>query len=259
MTYQTVQGGAGDLIWIPSGVSATTSGMTPRRFGILQDVSIDFAGSMKELYGKNRVAINIMDTELKISGKAKTAQLKADLFNFFFGATAPVAGATRRVVIDEAATPSSGTGTYQVTNHATFVEDLGVYDTVTGTWLTEVASTATPIAGQYKAASGVYTFVAGFADPCLISYSYTVAAGALVTAVNMVIPNIAMGTGPRFGLVMTNAQIDGLQCTIKLYKCLSSKLTLGWKNNDWSIPEFDFAAMDNGSGSIGDINLDQAQ
>ena len=253
---QLVQGGVGDVIWIPNSVTAGISGPTPRRFGILQDVSVDFSGSIKPLYGKLRMPVSQMDTEFKISGKAKGAQFKSDLFNMFFGAPAPTSGNTRRVSLDEAITPT-GSGVATVARAATFVEDLGVYDTVTGLWNLNISTTGTPSAGQYKVSTGgVYTFQAADVNPKQITYSYTVASGG--SGVSFKIPNIAMGAGPRFGVVISNAQIDGLQCTLKLYKALSSKLTLAWKFNDWSIPEFDFEAMDDGSGFVGDINFDQA-
>ena len=253
---QTAQGGVGDLIWIPNSTTAGTSGPTPRRFGILQDVSVDFSGSNKPLYGKGRMPAFVMDTEFKIEGKAKGAQFKADLFNLFFGAAAPTAGNTRRVSLDEAITPT-GSGVATVAQAATFVEDLGVYDTVTGLWNIIISSTGTPSAGQYKVSTGgVYTFFSTDTNPKQITYSYTVASGG--GGVSFKIPNIAMGSGPRFGVVISNAQIDGKQCTLKLYKALSSKLSFAWKFNDWNIPEFDFSAMDDGSGFVGDINFDQA-
>jgi len=193
-----------------------------------------------------------MNTELKITGKAKSAEFKADLLNFFFGVAAPVTGMTRRVALDEAATPSSGT--YTVAQTTKFAEDLGVYDTVTGLWMPAV--TATPPLGSYipgAAGTGTYTFNGSDSNPKLITYAYTVAA----TGVNVPLLNIPMGSGPRFQVTITNAQIDGLQCTVTLNKCGSTKLGMAWKYNDFNIPEFDFFAMDDGSGAIGSINLDQ--
>jgi hypothetical protein len=253
---QLVQGGVGDVIWVPNSVTAGISGPTPRRFGILQDVSVDFSGSTKELYGKNRVAAFVMDTELKVSGKAKGAQFKSDLFNMFFGAPAPTSGNTRRVSLDEAITPT-GSGVATVAQAATFVEDLGVYDTITGLWNINISATGTPAAGQYKVSTGgVYTFFSTDTNPKQITYSYTVASGGGSVYFN--IPNIAMGSGPRFAVVISNAQIDGKMVTIRLNKCLSNKLSISWKFNDWNIPEFDFAAMDDGTGYIGSINQDVA-
>jgi len=248
---QLIQFGSGDLFAVPQGTYATTN-PTPVRFGILQEVSVDFSGSTKELYGKNRMAVAVAATELKITGKAKAANFSAPLVNgVFFGGT-PVSGQTNRTIINEPLTPTSGTGT--VANGSTFVKDLGVFDTVTGLYMTLV-TTGTPTTGQYKvAAAGVYTFPNTDTNPKLISYTYTVAASGL----NFKIPNSPMGSNPQFSLYLANGQYQGIEVNLELYLCGSNKLTFGWKNTDWMVPEFDFYALDNGSGYVGEINADQA-
>lgn len=65
------------------------AGGSPVRFGALQDVSIDFDGEIKELYGQNQYALDAARGKTKITGKAKFAQISAAIFtNMFFGTSA---------------------------------------------------------------------------------------------------------------------------------------------------------------------------
>src|SRR5215471_12854191 len=67
----------------------TTSGVGPRQFGILQDVTVDFDWTNKELYGMFQYPVAIGRGQAKISGKAKFARVEGLLFSdLFFGQTA---------------------------------------------------------------------------------------------------------------------------------------------------------------------------
>ena len=55
------------------GTSLTASPATPRRFGILQDATLDFSADLKELYGQKRYAIALAPGKTKVSIKAKFA------------------------------------------------------------------------------------------------------------------------------------------------------------------------------------------
>lgn len=246
-----IQFGSGDIFAVPQGTFAAAA-PTPVRFGILQEVTVDFSGSQKELYGKNRMPIAVAGTEMKVTGSAKAAQFSGALLNaVFFGGT-PAAGNTNRTALNEPITPASGTAT--VAQGSTFAQDLGVYDTVTGLYMTLI-KTGTPTTGQYKVGSGgVYTFPVADTNPKLISYTYTVAAAGQ----SFKIPNVAMGSNPQFSLYLSNGQYQGMQVNLELYLCGSNKVTLGWKNADFMVPDFSFYAMDNGTGFIGELNTDIA-
>ena len=104
--------GAGTLY----GVRNDIANGTPIRFGALQDVSIDFAGDVKELYGQSQFALDAARGKTKITGKAKFAQISASILtNMFFGTTATV-GQTQ-TVYNEADTVSAVVS--GVTNAAT--------------------------------------------------------------------------------------------------------------------------------------------
>jgi hypothetical protein len=79
---------------------------TPIRFGALQDVSVDFSGELKELYGQNQYALDAARGKVKIQGKAKYAQISASIMtNMFFGGSSTVG--TNVTVYNEADTISA--------------------------------------------------------------------------------------------------------------------------------------------------------
>ena len=61
------------------GVSLQDGKQTPVRFGTLQDVSIETATTVKELFGSNQFAEEIRRGTIKVSGKTKFAQLNGEL------------------------------------------------------------------------------------------------------------------------------------------------------------------------------------
>ena len=78
--------GAGVLTAIPtidlSGNAITLP--TPVSFGILQEFSIDFSGSIKELFGQYRLPVAAAPGTMKVSCKAKAARFTAAMFNLAF-------------------------------------------------------------------------------------------------------------------------------------------------------------------------------
>jgi len=79
---------------------------TPIRFGAMQDISIDFAGEVKELYGQSQYPLDAARGKIKLTGKAKFAQISALIMtNMFFGTTA-TAGQTL-TAYNESATVSA--------------------------------------------------------------------------------------------------------------------------------------------------------
>jgi hypothetical protein len=232
--------GSGDIFLIPFG-GASAPNPTPMKVGTLQDVSIDISATNKELYGKNTFAVAVRRGKSKIECKAKFANITAKLLNdAMFGQT--IAATQIVAVVDELATPIVHVVT--VAGSATFLTDLGVVDTVTGQSMILVASA--PAAGQYMQAAGVYTFMAGFADPVKISYEKSSTSGQSFT-----VPNLPMGATPLFMAVFTETDAPtGNQITITLNSCVASKFSLASKQEDFMIPEFDFSAFADSNGNV---------
>jgi len=233
------------------GRSTTNTPATPVRFGALQDVSLDFSFSTKELYGQYQFPIAIGRGTGKISGKAKFAQFNAQTFNdLFFGLSNPTTGETKTMV-SEAKTVTANIVT--ATNNTTYTQDLGVVYSANGTVFTRVTSGA--LVGQYSCneTTGVYTFNATDNNVAvLVSYNYTDASnGKKITLTNQL-----LGNAPQFIAVFTET-FNGKQMTIALNACMSNKLTLATKLEDFTIPDFDFAAFADSSNSIGSISMDE--
>lgn len=240
-----VQFGAGTVI----GVRTDVANSTPAFFGVLQDIEIDFDQSLTELVGQYKLAVDIAPGKLKVSGKAKFAQIQAStLGNLMFGVT-PVPSSGFQMAVAEAGTVTTHAVT--VTHSATFVQDLGVYNAVTGAQYTPVASA--PALGQYTVSAGVYTFNASDTiATAKIYYTYTV-----TTLNQMSMSQQLMGVGPTFSLFLSNQYVNNAgqnnTLNLKLNACRSSKLTLPFKNTDYSISEFDFQAFADQAGNWGSI------
>lgn len=226
------------------------AGITPVRFGILQDVSLDFSADLKELYGQGRYAIALAPGKTKVEIKAKFAGIRGNLFNqLYFGATAT---ATQTMYADSEAdtVPASTTYTVTAANGASFVQDEGVFYQATGLPLTKVGSITT--IGQYvppTASPGVYTFSSSDASAGVyISYLYSSTSG-----VQIPISNQKMGVGPSFKVVLAGT-FDGRQANYIFNQCQSSKLSLPFKQDDYEISELDFMVAADINGNIGSIN-----
>lgn len=82
-------------------LAATPTVGSPATFGALQDVSIDFSFTNKQLNGSNQFPLVIARGTGKISGKAKFANIDASLFNdLFFQGTKSTTGNTTTLTIN---------------------------------------------------------------------------------------------------------------------------------------------------------------
>lgn len=219
---------------------------TPTLFGVLQEVSVDISGDVKELYGQNQFAEAVARGKAKISCKAKFGRINGLLLNqLFFGQTVSSSIVADYYDATGSAIPSTP---YQITPtvpaSGTWSRDLGVRN-ASGNPMTRVASA--PTTGQYSVAAGVYTFAA--ADTGLtvfISFAYTAASTVAKTSI---VSNIAMGSAPSFRCDLSNGYLGG-QLALSLYNCISTKLSFSTKLDDFEIPEMDFSAFANSAGQV---------
>ncbi len=233
------------------GRSLTNNVPTPVRFGALQGVTIDFSFSTKELHGQYQFPIALARGAGKITGKADFAQFNAQVFNdLFFGNDNPATGATRTAV-SEAKTVTSNV--VNPTNNTTFASDLGVVRASDGSLFARV--TSSPVGLQYSCneTTGVYSFNATQNNvPVLINYTYADAvAGKKITITNQL-----MGTSPTFTAVFTET-FCGKSMTVSLKRCMSSKLSLVTKLEDFTSPNFDFMAYADDSGAVASISMEE--
>ena len=186
----------------------------------------------------------------KVSGKAKFANLDGPVFNTIFFGNAPATG-QKLWSYNEGATVASSPYPASVASAANFDADLGVVYVSSGLQLARVASS--PSAGQYSVAAGVYSFSSGDAGKALlITYSYAQATGGSKAVIN----NKLMGVAPTFQIDFydVNPNIAGAQWSLRLYSCISTKLSLASKLEDFTIPELDFEAFANAASNLGEVN-----
>ena len=232
------------------GINSITN-PTPARFGVTQEISVDFTAATKPIIGQNNLPFSVAKASLSTKGKIVFGQFNGRVINeLFFGGTSAT-GQTLAIDSESGTIPSTP---YQVTvaNSASWVTDLGVVyssGASLGLPLTRVASA--PATGQYSVAAGVYTFAS--ADTTLtvkISYTYTLT----TSGQTFTISQQAMGQANTFKTVIA-LQYAGQKAAITLNACVSSKLSIATKLEDFTKPEMDFEAFADGSGNLGSISV----
>jgi hypothetical protein len=246
--------GAGKLIAVPTNLADGTAiaNPTPVVLGTMQDISLDLSVEIKTLYGSKRYPIAVGQGKGKTEIKAKYAEIDGGILGSLFFGKAATAG-IKAAVFDSAGTiPATP---FQLTmtppSSGTYVADLGVMFSATGVQLTRVASA--PATGQYSvnATTGAYTFAAADTGKVVkISYEYSAAAGGQVWTMT----NETMGYTPSFTLLLQNGY-DGQNLVCKLNRCVSGKLSLPLKSDDFAIYDFEAEAFADAAGSLGYICL----
>jgi hypothetical protein len=223
------------------------SNPTPLLFGTLQDISIDMSFETKTLHGQNQFPVAVGRGKGKITGKAKYAQISGAMFNsLFFGQTMTAGLLSANYDTTGVLIPASSPYTVTVTpaNSGVWSQDLGVID-ANGQPMTRVASA--PASGQYSVAAGVYTFAAGdTGKKVYVNYQYTATS---TTSRKSTVQNVQMGYAPTFRADFS-VSYQGKSLTMSLPSCIASKLGFGAKNDDFSVPEFDFEAFADPAGNV---------
>lgn len=231
--------GVGQLVVTPSG-----SNPTPVQLAILQDASLDISFAEKLLYGAYQLPVDVARGEAKLGIKAKEAQISSQLIGSFLAGSSSGTGYTAGAINETGTVPAAPSYTITVTNSATFVSDSGVVDLTAGIVLTRVAST--PATGQYSVSAGVYTFAAADASHSVwISYAYTVAGSGKTITYN----NQLMGQGTSYALDLFNifrSKVIGFH----FYAVTLPKLSLPFKNNDYTMSDIDISVFADSSGRV---------
>ncbi len=237
--------GAGTLFLVRTDIAVPT----PVRIGTLQNVTIDMSFTVKELYGQYQAPVAVARGQQKITGKAKIANFSARQLNeAFLGQTLAVGEQIQ--IVDEGG--PNGTAIpatpYQivVANGASMSSsapgiDCGVFNAGTGVQMTRVASA--PTAGQYSCdmTTGTYTFSS--ADEAagvkvVISYAYfETTTGNRITAYNQL-----MGASPTFRMQLGEG-FGGNNSCLTLYAAIPTKMSWDFKNEDFTVPDFEFSAF----------------
>ena len=256
--------GAGVLI----GTRQDVTNSTPIQFGALQEGSIEFSSSTKQAYGTYQFPLAVARGTGKITGKAKMASVNGKIFSDLYFGLSSSAITTGQLLesFNEGPTAIPATPfTVTAANGATFVDDLGVVYgplcsdgtacSLAGQRLNKVASGVT--AGNYSvSAAGVYTFCsADNVSKYMVQISYTYTTSTLGQILK--IPNPVLGIQPVFQAVLNvpyTASSGVTNLLIKLNACVSSKFTFATKLEDFLMPEFDFDAFADSSGTLATIS-----
>jgi hypothetical protein len=222
---------------------------TPVNIGRANQFQLDQSFSKKELYGQNQFPLFIARGNAKFTAKATAAVISGIALNSaFFGLT--LAAGQQATALSESGTVASGA--YTAGNHSTFVSDLGVVYAATGLPLTLV--TASPAAGQYTQSAGVYGFNAGDNGKAIfVTYTYTVAGSGQQLALT----NPLLGVTPTFQLWYYTST-NSVPLNLQLYSCVSDKLSLAFKLEDFMMPELSFSCFANAAGNVGLYSFGEA-
>lgn len=235
--------GVGYLTLIPP---AGSSDLTPQPVGTLKDASLDITFTTKQLIGQSLFPVDIARSAGKISGKAKSGEIKGALLtSILTGATL----ATGQTIIK----PRESTGvlagsppTYTAVPGSgwSWTDDLGAFDE-TGKELKKV--TTTPNTGEYKAETGgVYTFATGAAGK---TFSVTYSKKSTTVGKTTTYQNQLMGTAVVYQLALFN-HYSAWDLGLKLFACIIPKLSMAFKNEDYTDTDIDFEAFADANGDV---------
>ena len=228
------------------------SNPTPTEFGVLQDCSIDISKEIKELFGNYTFPVAIASGKGKIQGKAKFASLNGIMLNnLIFGVsyTNLLIGQVKDGVGTAVPASSPYTITPTVPGSGTWLTDMGV-TYANGQPLVRVASA--PTVGQYSVAAGVYTFAAADTGVNVrINFQYSATS---TIARKTILTNPLMGASPTFRADLF-IPFQGNNFVLTLNACMSSKISIPTKIDDYTIPEFDFSAAADANNNIGTLSL----
>lgn len=222
-----------------------------QRMAIVQNVSVDIDLPSKALSGLGQFPIATARGKGKVPIKMEDARLSALMLNaLIFGDNTNDITSPGWLVIEGEAGTIPGGSTITVANSARWSRDLGVYDQTTGGKYT--ATTGTPASGQYTVANGVYTFAsADNTNKVFIDYEYQpVGVAPYKVAINQQFK----GNSPEFIFIGMGVYLTK-QLTIQLNKCVISKASFTFKQEDFLIPSLDAEAYaDPVSGTLGSIS-----
>lgn len=230
MGYHKSLPGVGWLSLVPSGTSTT-----PIHLATISSASFSMKQANADLKDADGYTIDSFVTGLDVTGDLQLSDFSNSL----------LAAVARGVTVSDgqsigashsAAIPATP---YQitVTQSATWTDDLGVMDLTAGKAMKRVA--ATPSAGQYSVAAGVYTFAAAdTTHQTLIMYRYTSASTGTTAEVarattGSAAPRYAIHvyqprvTSKEWGFYVPNAQIPELSASFKREGWSDIKLSWG--------------------------------
>ena len=248
------QGGSGVLIGTPN-VGLLATNPQPTAFPVLQDVSVEFKGDLKGLYGQYQYSLDTLRGKVKVTGKGKMIVPTPDVLSQIFFGLDTTAGVSRPV-FNESHTPAASVSTTQITASV----NLGVIDGDTGEEMELITTSGSPAVGQYKfvpynatgPVDASYTFnAAETAETVLLSYSWTDS----THGVTLEMTNQLIGDSPQMSLALFNTYKSKLY-SLTLNAVMLGSFSIPTKQEDHWISDFDFEASADLANVLGYIEAD---
>ena len=251
-TASFIEFGAGYIYGVNLGATygAAPTLITPGQFVTIQDASVDFAYTVKELNGATEFPEDLASASKKITGKITTGRIDLNILNQLVYADLFTTGENAIASKELHTIGSSPTDTVTVTQSPTFVQDLGVtysnlFSINNPVTLQSVASS--PAQGQYvcNSATGVYTFNGADAGAGVyISYEYSLTTGHSLTVTNKI-----MGSSRPVFQAYFSMPYQGTN-DLTLFYCRATSTKIPIKREDYTILEIDFMAAANAAGNV---------
>lgn len=234
----------------------------PVNIGFAQELSLDMAGTTKQLFGQNQFPLAVARGTIKATGKVKAAVISGLAWNAVFygyGSGSGGLSTSNQIAWTVGSTISISTASTtatQIGSSLTFDTDLGVTYATTGLPFQRV-STGSEAAGKYSITTGspgLYNFSTADTTggptggtPIKVTYTSTTTTGQALLYQNQLI-----GSTPTFQLdYYTNFNQPGAKpFVVRLFSCVAEKHMLAFKLEDFMIPEFDFGFFANSAGNV---------
>jgi hypothetical protein len=237
--------------------------------GFANELTLDAAGTTKQLYGQNQFALLAARGTIKATGKWKAAQISGIAWNAaFYGNTGgTTAGFSTSLGfswnIDSTFTASTVSSAITVASTSAFDADLGVRYVGTNLPLQRVTTGLEGSSGKYSitaATPGVYNFGSvdagtGGSVPAggtALKVTYTSSGFGSNVGQSLILANQLIGSTPTFQLdYYTNLNQPGSKpFAIRLFQCIGAKHAMAFKLEDFMMPEFDFDFFANAAGNV---------
>ena len=230
---------------------------SPINIGYAQEFNLEAAGTTKQLFGQNQYPLAAARGTIKVTGKFKSAVVSGLAWNaLMYGMSSLSTSSIVAWNIDSTYTTSTSSTQVTVANSSVFDADLGVRYSTTNLPLQRV-STGSEATGKYSIGStapGIYNFAAGdstggAAGGTNLKITYTTTNGS---GQALAVTNQAIGTTPTFQLdYYTNFnQPAAKPLVFRIFSCIGAKHAMGFKLEDFMIPEFDFDVFADASGRV---------
>ena len=210
--------------------------------GILQGVTLEFSGTMKELRGSKQFPEAVAKVGQKISLKASMGLFTNAMLSAVTGGT--ITTGSRFIQTDAKTAAASVTVTPP--SSGTYVADLGVYDSAGQPMK---YNSGTPAVGEYKQAAGVYTFNVGQTGTLQVTYLYSLATGETITLTNQ-----TTGLVTTFAVYTYQVTTDAAGVARKVGyhfpACIVPKMSFSMKNEDWMSQDIEIETMADTSGNV---------